>query len=83
MSRILNQLMQEGYSFSNDTISALNPYLTEHVNRLGRYHLDLDRHPSALEFEIHIKASDQTPDPNSSPIDKTPVLTRLQGDSLA
>jgi len=35
MSRILNQLMQEGYSFSDEAISALSPYLTEHVNRLG------------------------------------------------
>jgi hypothetical protein len=83
MSRMLNQLMQEGYSFSDEAIAALSPDLTEPVNRLGRYPLDFDRRPPALEFEIHIKASDQTPDPNSSPTDKTPALTRLQGDSLA
>jgi hypothetical protein len=35
MSQILNQLMQEGYSFSDDAISALSPYLTELVNRSG------------------------------------------------
>jgi hypothetical protein len=75
--------MQEGYSFSDDAISALSPYLTEPVNRLGRYPLDLDRPPPALEFEIHIKASDQTPDPNFSPTAKTPMLTKLQGDRLA
>jgi Tn3 transposase DDE domain len=82
MSRILNQLMQEGYSFSDEAISALSPYLTEHVNRLGRYHLDLERCPPTLEFEIHITASDQIPDPNSSQIDKTPGLTGLHGNSL-
>ncbi|MBD3887085.1 Tn3 family transposase [Phormidium tenue FACHB-886] len=61
MSRILNQLRQEGYSFSDDAISALSPYLTEHVNRLGRYHLDLDCHPPALEFEMHIKSISSDP----------------------
>jgi Tn3 transposase DDE domain len=45
MNRMLNQLMQEGYSFSDAAISALNPYLTKHVNRLGRSPLDLERYP--------------------------------------
>lgn len=49
MSQILNQLMQEGYAFSHEAVAALSPYLTEHINRLGRYHLDLDRHPPALD----------------------------------
>jgi hypothetical protein len=59
MSQILNQVVQEGCAFSEDAIAALSPYLTEHVNRLGRYHLDLDRRPPALEFEICIIELDQ------------------------
>jgi hypothetical protein len=68
---------------SDEAISALSPDLTEPVNRLGRYPLDLDRRPPALEFEIHMTASDQISDPNSSPINQTPVMTGLSGKSLA
>ncbi|MGK7889748.1 MAG: Tn3 family transposase [Leptolyngbyaceae cyanobacterium] len=54
LSRILNQLIQEGYSFSTDAIAALSPYRTEHINRLGRYQLDLERKPPKLHFDLSI-----------------------------
>lgn len=54
MSRILNQLIQEGYTFSDAAIASLSPYLTEHFNRLGRFYLDLERCPPALQFDVPI-----------------------------
>lgn len=60
--------MQEGYSFSNEAIPALSPYLTEHINRLGRYPLDLDRHPPALEFDVLITQPAKPSDPETTQI---------------
>ena len=54
MSRVLNQLMQEGYTFSDTAIASVSPYLTEHFNRLGRFYLDLERCPPTLQFDVPI-----------------------------
>lgn len=54
MSRVLNQLMQEGYTFSDRAIASVSPYLTEHFNRLGRFYLDLERCPPTLQFDVPI-----------------------------
>jgi len=78
MNRMLNQLMQEGYSFSDEAISALSPYLTEHINRLGRYHLDLERCPPVLELDLHITISDQFSGMNSSQIAQAPEMIEIQ-----
>jgi hypothetical protein len=40
ISRILNELRQEGYPLDADAVAALSPYWTQHVNRFGVYDLD-------------------------------------------
>jgi hypothetical protein len=40
---VLHQLAAEGHEFDEATLSRLSPYLTEHVNRFGKYTLNLDR----------------------------------------
>jgi hypothetical protein len=40
LTRVLNQLHQEGYRFVQAAISALSPYLTGYINRFGLYRLD-------------------------------------------
>lgn len=52
MSRVLHELMREGYSIDDDIIKALSPYLTGHINRFGQYKLDLNRKPPALNYEL-------------------------------
>ena len=42
-TRVLHQLAEEGHEFDEATLSRLSPYLTEHVNRFGKYTLNLDR----------------------------------------
>ena len=37
-----------------EDIASLSPYLTEHINRLGRYHLDLERRPPDIQFDVPI-----------------------------
>lgn len=73
MSRILHELMQEGYTFSPEAIAALSPYSTEHINRLGRYHLDLDRCPPDIQFDVPIVGDTQPSETTSEP---SPELTQ-------
>ena len=52
MSRILQELMGEGYEIDQEVIGALSPYLTGYINRFGRYSLDLNRQPPVLDYEL-------------------------------
>lgn len=54
ISRILNELIQEGYTVDEEAITALSPYLTQHVNRFGRYSLDLNRCPPPIDYDAPI-----------------------------
>ena len=51
MSRILHDLAEEGHDVGDDILASLSPYGTEHVNRFGKHILDMDRKPTALDYE--------------------------------
>jgi hypothetical protein len=40
---------------SSATLSLLSPYLTEHVNRFGKYTLDLDRDSPAPDHTLDLR----------------------------
>ena len=52
MSRILNELAQEGHTFSPDCLAHMNPYLSDPFIRLGQYLLDMDRRPPVINYKI-------------------------------
>jgi TnpA family transposase len=54
ISRILNELMQEGYPVEVEAVAALSPYWTQHVNRFGRYDLNLNRCPPPIDYEAPV-----------------------------
>jgi hypothetical protein len=54
LTRILHDLNQQGYAFEPEAIAELSPYLTQHVNRFGLYHLDLQRQPQAIHYDVPI-----------------------------
>ena len=54
MSHELSTLRAEGYPVAADAVAALSPYRTTHLNRFGRYSLDLSRVPMALEYDTPI-----------------------------
>ena len=49
MSNALKRLVAEGYELDANLIACSSPYLTEHLNRFGRYALNRDRVPEPLE----------------------------------
>jgi Tn3 transposase DDE domain len=52
ISRILQELIGEGYGIDEEVMGALSPYLTGHINRFGSYSLDLNRQPQELDYEL-------------------------------
>ena len=42
----------EGHKIDEDTIAALSPYITQHINRFGRYNLDLNRKPPNIDYNL-------------------------------
>lgn len=53
ISRILNDLADEGSRFSAAAIAALSPYLTAHINRFGLYSIDEERELYDLDFDLN------------------------------
>jgi len=52
MSHALVDLEGKGEQVSDEVLGAISPYLTQHVNRLGRYVLNTRRRPAALNYDV-------------------------------
>ena len=57
MTRAFHQLAREGYEIDEEAVARLSPYLTEHINRFGRYTLDLKRNMPSPDYNLAIKTS--------------------------
>jgi hypothetical protein len=51
MSQVLQALHAEGQTIDPDAIAALSPYITEHIDRFGRYSLE-EGQPPPLDESI-------------------------------
>jgi hypothetical protein len=49
MTKALERLGADGYTFDEALVSCVSPYQTEHINRFGRYGLKRDRVPEPLD----------------------------------
>jgi hypothetical protein len=54
-TRVLHQLADEGHEFDDAILARLSPYLTKHVNRFGKYTLNLDRENSAPDYALSLR----------------------------
>ena len=52
MSQVLQELQAEGVIIELEALAALSPYITEHIDRFGRYSLDVDQQPPALDASV-------------------------------
>lgn len=53
----LQKLNQEGAELGEQVVAALSPYVRQHINRFGRYQLDLTQLPPPLNYEIRVITS--------------------------
>jgi TnpA family transposase len=54
ISDVLHQLTQEGIELDEQVVAALSPYVCQHINRFGRYQLDLTQSPPPLNYDIQV-----------------------------
>ena len=57
ITQILQELIMEGHEIEEDTIAALSPYVIQHINRFGRYNLDLNRKPPDIDYNLSLVMS--------------------------
>ena len=54
MTRVLQELIDEGYPVTPEIIARLSPYKTEHINRFGHYELRFDQVPPPVTEELRL-----------------------------
>lgn len=54
MTRVFNELIEEGYTIDKEVLQAFAPYRTEHINRFGSYILDMDRPVKPFNHRINL-----------------------------
>jgi hypothetical protein len=57
ISEALQKLNQEGAEIGEQVVAALSPYFRQHINRFGRYQLDLTQPPPPLNYDIRVVTS--------------------------
>jgi TnpA family transposase len=54
MTRVLQELIDEGYPLTPELIARLSPYKTEHINRFGHYELRFDQPPQPITEDLRL-----------------------------
>lgn|GEM_PF-1668570 len=54
MTRVLQGLIDEGYSVTPEVIARLSPYKTEHINRFGHYELRFNQMPQPMTEDLRL-----------------------------
>jgi hypothetical protein len=54
LSRAIQKLVGAGHEITDDVLSRISPYMTEHINRFGNYTLTLDRDSQKPEYKITV-----------------------------
>ena len=52
MSRIVNELSQEGHQVTPEAITGMNPYGTGHIIRLGQYDVNVNRPLPSIRYDL-------------------------------
>jgi len=61
MTQILEQMEKEGKPINVGALSKMSPYLTQHINRFGKYRLDLNRMAPGPDYRFCLSDIGQLP----------------------
>lgn len=50
MTAILNDLAREGIKYTNEDLTFLSPLITAHINRFGKYRVNLAKQPKVMDL---------------------------------
>ena len=48
----INKLKDDGIDVPNEILSGISPYWTEHINRFGAFHLNMDKNTANIEYDL-------------------------------
>ena len=54
MTKVLKELIAEGYTVTEEILERFAPYRTEHINRFGTYKLQFDKIPPPIVSDIKL-----------------------------
>ena len=54
MTRVIKELIDKGYTVTEEILSRLSPYATGHINRFGTYRLRFDQLPLPIVTELEL-----------------------------
>jgi hypothetical protein len=57
ITRILHELAEEGFDVDVEAAAMLSPYITGHINRFGKYTLNLDRGIPSPDYNMTIRSN--------------------------
>ena len=60
ITKVINDLSEEGINIDLKTLSLMSPYLTGHINRFGDYRIDPERKPDSLRHRLKLKPISDT-----------------------
>lgn len=53
ITKVLNDLSEEGISVNKEALKAISPYITSHINRFGNYQLDLNQKIPDMQYQMN------------------------------
>lgn len=71
VSTVLDRLQRQGHTIEHDALAALSPYLQQHINRFGRYQLNVNRCPPPVDYDL-------VPFPLTTGVGGTPPATVVE-----
>jgi hypothetical protein len=54
MTKVIQELVQEGFPVDSELLSSLSPFITKHINRFGDYTLDLKRKSPLAKYDLSL-----------------------------
>ena len=58
LTKIIQEFNDEGYVIEKDTLECLSPYITHHIDRYGKYKLDLERKINKPKYSLKLNSID-------------------------
>ena len=71
VSTVLDHLQRQGHSVESNALAALSPYLQQHINRFGRYQLNVNRCPPPVDYDL-------VPFPLTADVKEAPTTTVVE-----
>jgi hypothetical protein len=51
-TKAINKLRSQGVDVPTDILAGIAPYWTEHLNRFGAFHLDMNKMTAKIEYDL-------------------------------